>query len=203
MLNIKIHPSLCILLFLSLFGGLASKLLIFILIIVLHELGHILVARCFNIKCQSLRLTMLGGMIDLDDYSEKNTFIKIIINSSGIMVNILLILIFKVIKLDFMDNTIVVNYNFLMILINLLPISPLDGYKIFYNILTLFFDDEYAGECMFYLSLIFLSILSILLFITRLYGYYLILSFLCYHTIINKKSYESYKLKQYAFLKGI
>lgn len=203
MRNIKLHPSMVLLIFLGLFGGFFRELIIFIFIIIFHELGHILTALCFNIKCHKLHLTMIGGLIELDDYKEKNIFIKLLINTSGIIVNFILILIFKVIKIDFIDNNIIVNYNYLMIFVNLLPIPPLDGHKIISNFFTLIFDDEYTEDCLFYISLIVLSILSIILFILKLYGYYLVLSFLYFKTITNKKRNFHYKLKQYAFLKKI
>ncbi len=203
MRNITLHPSMVLLVFLGLFGGFFRELIVFFCIIIFHELGHILTALFFNIKCHKLYLTMFGGLIELDDYNEKNVLIKLLINTSGIIVNLILIMIFKIIKTNFIDNNIFINYNYLMIFVNLLPITPLDGYKILFNLLTIIFDDEYAEDCLFYFSLIILSILSIILFILKLYGYYLILFFLYYKTIANKRSNKHYKLKQYSFLKRI
>ncbi|MBQ8293179.1 MAG: site-2 protease family protein [Bacilli bacterium] len=170
-------------------------MIIFFVVIMFHEFGHILIAKLFKIKVKKIRLTMIGGIIELDDYQFKKTYQKILINSAGIMINLLLIMIFKVIKLSNDVNNIIVQYNYLMIVVNLLPINPLDGYKIIYDMFNIFFDEEYSLDCMYYLSMISIVICSILLFIFKLYGYYIIICFLSY------KTFKDYRLSKYMILK--
>ncbi len=187
MLKIKLGPSFIILLFIGLYGGFFKELCLFITIIGLHELAHIFVAYIFKIHCQSFSLTIIGGCIELEYYNDKPLIIKILINSAGIMMNFFLIIIFLSIKLPEVDKNIIVGYNYLMIIVNLLPIPPLDGFKIIKDIFNHFFDIEYTNDCLFLISLIFLSILGIGIFIFKLYGYFIILGFLFFKTLRIKK----------------
>lgn len=203
--KINIHPSVIILLLISLFSGFIKELVIFLSITFLHELGHFIAAKFYGISSKRITLTMIGGFIDLDSYQHLKTIPQLIINLSGVIVNLVIILIFKVIKLNFLDNNIIViiiDYNILMVVLNLLPISPLDGYKILNTFFQTIFDEEYTKDCLYYLSLIFLVIISICLFILKLYGYYLIVVFLFFRTIKEKRS--SFKiLKQYSLFSKI
>jgi stage IV sporulation protein FB len=197
MIKITLHPSIIILLLIGLFGGFLNELLIFLLITFLHEAGHLFTAKIFKVKCHKITLTLIGGFIELEDYSSLNLFSKILINISGIIVNLLIFLFINVININFLDNNIISWYNILMIIFNLLPVAPLDGYKILKNLLEIIFEEEYLNDCLFYLSLIILTIISIILFITKLYGYYVIISFLIIKTIKEKNS-KNILLKQYS-----
>lgn len=203
--KISIHPSLILLLLISLFGGFIKELCIFMVITFLHEMGHFISSKFYKINSTKITLTMLGGFIDLNNYQHLKTIPQLIINLSGIIVNLIIILLFIVIKNNFLDNNIIViiiNYNILMVIFNLLPIAPLDGYKILNTLFQMVFDEEYTKDCLYYLSLIFLVIISICLFIFKLYGYYLIVAFLFFRTIKEKRS--SFKmLKQYSLFSKI
>lgn len=198
MIKVIIHPSIIILLLIGLFGGFLNELIIFLIITFLHEIGHLISAKIFKVKCRKITLTIIGGFIELDDYSSLSTIPKIIINLSGIIVNLLLFLLIKVINFNFLDNNIISSYNLLMIIFNLLPITPLDGHKILKSLLETLFEEEYLKDCLFYLSLIILTIISIILFITKLYGYYLIIWFLLMKAF-KEKNNKNNLLKAYTF----
>lgn len=205
MLKINFHPSLIFLFLIGLFGGFIKELLIFLIITFLHELGHFISSKIYGINSNKITLTMIGGFIDVDSYQHLTTIPQLVINLSGIIVNLIIILIFKVIENNFPDHNIVViiiNYNMLMIIFNLFPISPLDGYKILNTLLQTIFDEEYTKDCLYYLSLIFLVVISIILFIFKLYGFYLIISFLFFRTIKEKRN-DLKRLKQYSLFSKI
>ena len=100
-----------------------------------------------------------------------------------------------------MNMELLVEYNKLMIFINLIPIFPLDGYKIIYSILSNIFDDEYTVDCLFYLSLILIVILLFIIFTLKLYGYLLIMSFLLYKTIEYKRYTRKKKIHNFLKIK--
>lgn len=195
-IKINIHPSFIILLLVGLFSGHIEKILYFILVIISHELAHLIAAKIFKVRYYAIHLTIIGCMIDLSDYSDIAVWKQFIINIVGILMNTILLILF-----NFTNNNLLVEYNKLMIIFNLLPISPLDGYKLIYNLLSLIFDDEYIIDCLYYLSLIILTILSITIYIIKLYGYFLIIIFLFLNTIKTKKEIKKYKLKHYLLFK--
>lgn len=104
-------------------------------------------------------------------------------------------------KITILNQThldLIINYNYLMIMVNLIPIIPLDGSKIVENILELFFDTEYANDLSFYLSIILIIICAIVFFIFHLWFY---LFFVIYLLIknINVQRSVSVKLRNSAF----
>lgn len=193
-LKIIIHPSFLILLLIGLYGGFIKEVVSFSIIVFLHELGHFIAAKIFKVNYYSIHLTIIGCMIDLEDFSNLHLVKQTIINCAGIVINVILIICFSILNMELL-----VEYNKLMIFINLIPIFPLDGYKLIYSSLNIFFDDEYTVDCLFYLSLILIVILLFIIFILKLYGYLLIVSFLLYKTI----EYKSYtrKKRMHNFLK--
>jgi stage IV sporulation protein FB len=98
------------------------KLLIAIFI---HELGHIFIAIIFRLKIKSLTLYAFGFIMEFDNY--KKIFIKeLLLYTFGILFNIVFYFISNRFK----------HANLMLILINLAPIYPLDGYNILSNIIS-------------------------------------------------------------------
>lgn len=97
------------------------------------------------------------------------------------------------------------DYSLLMICFNLLPIYPLDGYRIIKIILEMYFDNEYTTEVCYYLSMLLIVILGIA-FIIFSKWLYLIIVFSLFimnlknkKTLINKISYISYFFKEITY----
>lgn len=120
----KINYSFIFLLIFSLYTGYIDKLLVFLLCLILHELGHIFFIIIYNVKIKKIYLYAYGFSMTLDDIRFDNIkkYQKILVFSGGILVNLLLFIIFY--KSDFGRN------NLLLFSFNLLPIYPLDGYNL-------------------------------------------------------------------------
>lgn len=98
------------------------------LFIMFHEFAHILVANIFNISITKVEFRTLGMCAKLDNFNRKG--LKwICIFLAGPLANLLLAIIFR-------SNIMIMSINIAMMLINLMPIYPLDGY----NILTIIID---------------------------------------------------------------
>lgn len=148
----KINLSFYGLVIISLYIGYIEYLLLFLLALLVHELGHIMFIKLFNIKINNFNLTLYGGILKLDEkkYISLNNYKKFLIYIGGILFNLIFFILFK--------NNIFGKYNLLLLLFNLLFIYPLDGY----HILCLFVNKTIINN---------LSIISmIILFII---GYYL------------------------------
>jgi len=124
-------------------------LLFFVIIfgsVILHELGHSLVAMHFNINVKEIILLPIGGVAELL-YLPKNPKREFLIAIAGPMVNIIIILISLSILLLFKSLSInnyllyyiliyTIKINGIMFLFNLLPVFPLDGGRIYRSYLT-------------------------------------------------------------------
>ena len=131
--KIHIHPFAYFIILASLLTGLFKYLLIIGSIVLIHELGHVLIAKIFKRKITSITFLPFGGLIKMDSYISEDIFEDILISIGGILFQLLLAVITQFLyKLDIIDFELFkfINlYNTLIISFNLLPINPLDGAK--------------------------------------------------------------------------
>ena len=191
MKRFKIHFSFYILflcMILSRFQILYLKLL---LLIFLHELGHILVASIFKIKINRIVLTGMGLFMDAE--TNDLSFIKgIIFYLSGLIVNLILLFFLKE---EFKK------INLFILIINLIPIYPTDGYNILNSIISYFVPYKISKYISNYLSLI-LSCIIFCYFINKMdFLLFVMLLYLVYLSIISIRNinfdYERFLLNRY------
>lgn len=127
------------------------KLLCMLLI---HEFGHILFIVLFRIRIKSIRLYALGFLMDIENKNMK-FYQEFFIYSGGILFNLLSLLIFQ-------DN--MKPYIWAVILINLLPIFPLDGNRILNALLSVILPYRIALYATHIFALISLCTISVLFF---------------------------------------
>ena len=173
--------------------GLIKNIILIYLIVIFHELGHIFIIKILKYKITKVEIYPMGGLTTIDKKINTPIIHDLLISSFGIIFQFILFLIFK---LFFNLNLISLNtynlfniYNKTIIIFNLLPIIPLDGYKFLNSLFEIIFPFKLS----FYLSLI-ISIIAILFFITfnSLYSLnnYLIISFLIYKLITTIKDFK-------------
>lgn len=135
-MKVRVHYSLIIVLVLSLFTRQFIPFTIFFTSIILHELSHLFMAKLFGQQITSLTLTALGGIVEIK-IRKISAFKLLIIQCSGILMN--LVIYFLVSKLPaFSYQDIIVNFNLILILFNILPIYPLDGHLILKTLISSF-----------------------------------------------------------------
>ncbi len=200
--KIVIHPSFLFFLYLSLFTGYAIEAIIFALIIFIHEFAHLVVGSLFGVTLRQINLTGIGGIIELEN--TPGGIKDIIISLAGPLANGIIIIVLSIIKKRVPDSTYATLYQFniVMIFVNLVPIYPLDGYRVLKALMLCVFDDEYTMDCMLYLSLILIAIVSILCYIFQFHLGFLIIIFLLYKILKLGNNREYYRLKKYSFLNG-
>lgn len=173
---------------LSRFQILYLKLL---LLIFLHELGHILVASIFKIKINRIVLTGMGLFMDAE--TNDLSFIRgIIFYLSGLIINLILLFFLK-------EN--LKKINLFILIINLIPIYPTDGYNILNSIISYFFPYKISKYVSNYLSLI-LSCIIFCYFINKMdFLLFVMLLYLVYLSIISIRNinfdYERFLLNRY------
>lgn len=114
-------------------SGYINYLLIYIGILIFHELGHILFLFLFKYKISKINIYPTGSIIETNITININSFHQLIISSGGILFQIILFFIIK-------DNNtytydIFYSINKMLIIFNLIPIYPLDGYKILLSLM--------------------------------------------------------------------
>lgn len=117
---------------------------------VIHELGHVVMGLIMGFKIEKVELMPMGlsvsFKINVDDYNKKIKkgsilqFKKIAIASAGPFTNLIMLLIVLNIdiNLQIVSNEVLAYANILIMLFNLLPIYPLDGGRIFKELIHIF-----------------------------------------------------------------
>ncbi len=131
MKRIKFTYSFLFFIVLMLYISKYTEIIVISLSILLHELFHIIVSFIFGNRKVKLEITMFGGIcnLDINKLSQKQ---RILVYLSGVIANIFIIIIFYYYKTIYSD--LIIKYNLMLIIFSLLPIYPLDGYRILFEI---------------------------------------------------------------------
>lgn len=190
---VKINPATYFIILTFLLTGLIKNIILVYIIVIFHELGHILIIKKLNLKITKVEIYPMGGITTINKKINSSIKEEIIISLAGIFFQFLLYLIFLLL---YQNNLISPNtydifntYNKTILIFNLLPIIPLDGYIFIRSLIEIYFPYKLA----YYISLI-ISIISIILFITYnellSLNNYLIISFLVYKIITSLKEFK-------------
>ena len=128
----KIHPLTYLLIIISLLSGRFKTISLYLLLIIIHELGHLLIGVFFNWKIDKIYIYPLGGLTKFKEKINKPFIEELLVNIMGPLFQIIFTLIIKR-----YDKNILLFSNSLLAF-NLLPIIPLDGGKLLNIFLFLF-----------------------------------------------------------------
>ena len=144
----------------------------------------------FKWNVKKINIYPFGGVITLNEDIDKPLLSEFIINLSGpLFQEILFVFILILHKYNFItlyNYNLFKHYNFSILVFNLLPIIPLDGYKLFNIILNKFFNFRISYMINIIISIIFLIIF--LLIFRQDSSYYFIIIYLIYQLIDNYKN---------------
>ena len=173
--KIKIHYSLIFLLILSLFTGSFFKIVGIILSILIHEFSHYIFLRLFKVDVKNLELSIIGGILEIND---KNISLskRLVINFAGVISNLIIILLIKISGVKSLNYLLF--YNLFIIIFNLIPIIPLDGFRILNDLLSSIYDDNYTFVIIKKIDFFCLFMMLIILLLLKIYGFFLIWCFL-------------------------
>lgn len=173
--------------------GLIKEMIIIFMIVLIHELGHVLVTLLMGYNIIEVQLYPFGGYTKIDKPLNDHILNDLLIASAGVMVQLIL---FFLCKVKIITSLIFYKYNLAIMLFNLLPIIPLDGSKILLEILHYFLPYKKALDYYVVISLFFIVIYFILNATYNLNNYMIIILFIT-------KTYEQIKSKNLYYQKFI
>lgn len=156
--KIYLHPIFIITLFIFVLIGRFKFILFFMLLILVHEFGHIIISLLFKWKIDKIIILPFGGLTKYNIKINTPLIEEFIVAISGVIFQFIF---FKLIH-DYIDYKYFTLINYFIIIFNLIPIYPLDGAKIlnvFFNIITSFKNSLLLTVIVSYISIIALSIL--------------------------------------------
>lgn len=132
------------------------------LIIIVHELGHLLGANFFKWNLDKIAIYPFGGCVKFDEKINRPMKEELLILLSGpVMQIIFFLLIFLFYQeglITYRNYSIFKNYHYILLIFNLLPIYPLDGGRIFNLILNYFLPFKKGNIIVILFSIIFIII---------------------------------------------
>lgn len=184
--KIDIHPTTYILLLLSTLTGQFRILMYTMILIIIHELGHIICGIIFNFKINKVSILPFGGNIKFDISLNEAPLKEALVTIMGPLFQVLGTLI--LINMPFITIKEIVevkNISYSLLIFNLLPIVPLDGSKLLFLTINNFTSYKRSHMYLIYISIV----LSIVLVINSNFNFTVqtIIFFLIY------KIYEQYK----------
>ena len=133
-LKIEFHRTYLIVALGFVLTGYYLNLIVFTSLILVHELGHYLMARVNHFHVTKIVIYPYGGMTKIEDMINRDISEELLIATSGVIVQYLFYLVIGWFYQYGMIREYTYNlytlYNNQMIFFNLLPIYPLDGSKI-------------------------------------------------------------------------
>ena len=203
---LKIDISTYLILLLYLISGSFKEIIILYIIIIIHELGHLLFIKIFNKEILEIKIYPFGGITKYNSLINHNIKEELLISIGGIINQLLLILIYTILfKINIINNytyNLFNKLNISLLIFNMLPIIGLDGEKIIHLLLELILPYKKVNNISIIISLITI-IIFIIKCITLKINIIFVLSFLLYkivYFIKNKKYIENkFILERYLY----
>ncbi|WP_332647173.1 site-2 protease family protein [Lysinibacillus sp. 54212] len=197
MVKFRLHPLfLGIIILLVLTGNIAMYSIIFVSLL-LHELGHIMVAMLLKVRIERCTLMPYGGQILLKDAHTVPYSKQLLIACGGPLVTAICFIYSGLLPEPF-DKPFS-EVQFVLLVINCIPLLPLDGGKIICNSLLILFPKTKIYEAYVSISFAFLTITAIITLVMLPQSIFLaVLSLLLWSEVIGEWRYRKYRS---AFLK--
>lgn len=170
MIPISLDITTVILYFLMCLTGDFKRVILTFIIIIIHETGHLIFLKNFKVSVTKLTIYPFGGLIKTDKLINFSPLKELLISIGGLLNQLILYILFFYLYKYNLINTYTYNLflsiNTSLILFNIIPIYPLDGYIILNSIFNIYI--PYLKSNI--LSLI-ISIITLIIFILYSYNY--------------------------------
>ena len=162
--KIRIDYSTYILMLMGLLSGYMKNIMIILIIVLVHELGHVFFFFLFKIEIDSIVIYPFGGISKVNKKIHERIYKDVLISLGGIIFQMfLIILVYLLYKSGIIVDSsynMFITYNKSVILFNLIPLIPLDGSKLFLSICS-----KYLSYRKSYIMMIVVGVISLVLFI--------------------------------------
>jgi stage IV sporulation protein FB len=164
--KVKIQPLFYLFLFLVLITGQVKTFISLMIVILFHELGHIIVALIFKWNIKKIIILPFGCMTEFQEKLNRPIYQEFLILIAGPIFQIILSFFYHV------------PFSYPLLLFNLLPIYPLDGSKLVFLLCNIICSYYYSYIITFFVSYLFIFLLIIKYhnFMILLFSIYLLIS---------------------------
>ena len=205
--KIEFHYTYIIIAISFILTGYFPNLIIFTSIIIIHELGHYIIAKKNNLNPQKIIIYPFGGITKLNHLINTSIFKELEVAISGIIFQsiyyVLILILYKNNLLREYIYNIYKNYHYSIFLFNILPIYPLDGSKILNLLLSKYIPYKLVNKLTIIISIITIFLLSVINYYKFNYTTILILTIIIDNIIKYKKEinylFNKFLLERYLY----
>lgn len=165
-----------------------KNIIIFTLIIFIHEVGHFITAIIFKWDVDKIYIYPYGGCTKFQNSINKPLIQELLVLFMGPFFQIVFYFLIRN-TLSNYDLIIFQNYNYAILLFNLLPIFPLDGGKLLNIIFSYFMSYKKSLLVTCYISYLFIIVLVLY---KKSLTFYLVIFLLIFKLIDERKKIEYY-----------
>lgn len=157
--KISVHPLFWVIIVIGIFTARFKELLLLFCIVLIHELGHAFAAH-YNWRIKKIQLLPFGGVAELEEHGNKSLKEELVVVIAGPIQHIWMMAVgYMLFEAGWLHAELYYFFmwnNIIILAFNLLPIWPLDGGKVLFNVLSYRFPYLQAHEKMMKLSCVFL-----------------------------------------------
>ncbi|MBE6184150.1 stage IV sporulation protein FB [Bacillus ginsengihumi] len=133
-MKIRIHPLFWLIAGISILTARFQELLILFSIIFIHEMGHGIMAHFFSWRIKKILLLPFGGVAEMDEHGNRPFKEELLVVLAGplqhVWIACLAVLLYHGHLIEVDQYEMMMGWNMMILLFNLLPIWPLDGGKL-------------------------------------------------------------------------
>jgi stage IV sporulation protein FB len=167
--KIHIHPLLWVIIALAVATAHFIELMMVLLIIFVHEMGHGAAASFFSWRIKKIALLPFGGVAEMDEHGNRPLKEELIVVLAGPLQHFWMMalsyLLFAAGLVPEKWHMLFIEYNMMVLLFNLIPIWPLDGGKLLFILLSMSTSFQEAHVRTLYVSAGTLAIFSAILIV--------------------------------------
>lgn len=184
--RIHIHPVLIVFMIIAFLTGTFMELSIILFIVFVHELGHFFMAKKYRWRVRSVTLWVFGGVMDTDEHGSRPNREEFFVTIAGplqhLWIYLMLFFLFPFFQVPASVAHTVFYYNTVILMFNLMPIWPLDGGKLLFNVLSavLPFKKAYYRTLLISMVSSFILIIMVLFVLPFNLSAFLVIAFLLY-----------------------
>ncbi len=147
-MRIKLNPFFILFLFICGYIGFIEEAMIIFLSVILHELGHAIVAKKVKVRVDEIELFPFGGVARMEDISKFGGYTEAFIAVAGPLVSLFLYAVCIILAKLSVPAGLLTKYNFALFAFNILPALPLDGGRIIRNLLLFYLSYKQSTRIM-------------------------------------------------------
>lgn len=186
LLKIHIHPLFWVVMGIAVITAHFKEMLAILLIILIHEMGHGVMAHFFSWRIKKISILPFGGVAEMDEHGNRPLKEELLVIAAGpvqhIWLGIVMFILWKfsIVTTDYFEMF--MGFNAMVFAFNLLPIWPLDGgkflhilfsiYKPFLNSLKISVISSFVFLLIFHIFSVIISPLNLNIWVVVLYLYF-------------------------------